>query len=193
MADLDVLHDAIINYSPDKKKIVDDYERILNDIDKDDYKEIYITLFLQAIIPKVIDKNDWALPIFELILKKAYVNRVYLNTIDIKLEPVVEPPKPEAEPVVEPPKNLSGDIIFLYFKIQEAIDLIKTYPSIFYNSEYEFNSKSSTLILKLNAMLEFNVDVSKNVMFQIIYIFLENPELQPLLKKCIEHFTPLHI
>ena len=167
---------------------MDDYERILNDIDKDDYKEIYITLFLQAIIPKVIDKNDWALPIFELILKKAYVNRVYLNTIDIKLEPVVEPPKPEAEPVVEPPKNLSGDIIFLYFKIQEAIDLIKTYPSIFYNSEYEFNSKSSTLILKLNAMLEFNVDVSKNVMFQIIYIFLENPELQPLLKKCIEHF-----
>jgi hypothetical protein len=171
MSELDILYEAITNYTPDKV-IVNDYERILNEIDKNDDKETYITLFLQVIIPKVVSepRQPWALPMFKLILEKAYSNQVYLNNIDVNINDIA----------------YRGDIIFLQFNIKEAIDIIKKYPSIFYNSEYEFNPTSSTLILKLNAMLEFNVDVSKNVMFQIIS--LENPELQPLLQKCIEHF-----
>lgn len=167
MSKLDELHDAIVNYTPDKV-IVNDYERILNELDKYDDKETYITLFLEAIIPKVIDETtrSWALPIFEIILKKAYVNHVYLNNIGIE----------EYE--------LNADIIFLKFNIQEAIDIVKKYPSIFYESPNEFNSGSSILILSINTMLEFNADISKNAMMRIIYLDLE----LPLLQKCIEHF-----
>jgi hypothetical protein len=202
MSKLELLHEAITNYIPAEgaplPEVIHDYERILNDMDKDDDKISYITLFLEAIIPKVIDEKTraWALSIFNLILEKAYVEHVYLNHIDIKLEPVIEHvDEPlEPNPVVETPEvnqqedtlAFTGDIIFLHFKIKEAIDIIKKYPSIFYESMYEFKSNSPTLILKLNAILTFDLDASKNIMMHII--FLDNPELYPKVKECIEHF-----
>jgi ankyrin repeat protein len=174
MSDLDdqkgLLYEAIQNNTPGKL-IEEDYKIILQD-EKDD---AYITMFLQAIIPKVVDETTraWALPIFELLLKKAYNEHVYLNHIDLVDYP-----------------TLNGDIIFLNFNIEQAKTILKTYPSILYDSSQEFDPKINSvdlLKMKLNAILEFNLIVSKEIMIYVITYLSENPDLLPLLQKCIEH------
>jgi len=134
-----------------------------NAILQNETDEGYIFVFLQAIIPKVVDKTtrEKALPIFKLLLDRAYENNVYLNDIPVE-------------------ENLQGDTIFFYYHVEEAIQLIKAKSHV----SYTINMSISNV--KLIALRELNVDLKDEQMEQIIILSNKKDLLQ--LQKLIEHY-----